>query len=230
MSPRSIRRYDGSEPAAVGHAVARAAAVGFDNACLPEVGRLLALLAATARQGVIGEAGTGCGVGLAWMAQAAPPTARLVSVERDGEFAARARDAFAADGRVSVIHGDAQQLLDYGPFDLLFWDGGEGSGKRGEAPIDPTTALTATGVLVIDDFADPAGWPPHDVDGQPDLALCHWLSHPDLLSTVIPVADGDPPFAVMLARRRPPAGRGYAPASTSTTSSKPSDRPSKTAK
>lgn len=212
MSPRSIRRYDGSEPAAVGRAVARAAEVGFDNACLPEVGRLLALLAATAREGVIGEAGTGCGVGLAWMAQAAPPTARLVSVERDEELAARARDAFAADGRVSVIHGDARQLLDYGPFDLLFWDGGEGSGKRGEAPIDPTTALTATGVLVIDDFAAPTSWPPHNVDDQPDSALCHWLSHPDLLSTVIPVADGDPPFAVMLARRHPPAQGGPRPA------------------
>lgn len=211
MSPGSICRYDGSEPAAVGRAVARAAAVGFDNACLPEVGRLLALLAATAREGVIGEAGTGCGVGLAWMAQAAPPTARLVSVERDGELAARARDAFAGDGRVSVIHGDARQLLDSGPFDLLFWDGGEGSGKRGEAPIDPTTALTATGVLVIADFADPAGWPPHDVDGQPDSALRHWLSHPDLLSTVIPVADGNPTFAVMLARRRPPARGGPRP-------------------
>jgi predicted O-methyltransferase YrrM len=43
----------------------------------PEQGRLLFALAARAQP--IGETGTGCGVGLAWLASGARPGTRLVS-------------------------------------------------------------------------------------------------------------------------------------------------------
>lgn len=55
--------------------------LGFEESCLPAQGRLLALLAAGVGDGTIGETGTGCGVGLARMAQAAHPAARLTSIE-----------------------------------------------------------------------------------------------------------------------------------------------------
>jgi predicted O-methyltransferase YrrM len=51
--------------------------------CLPQHGRLLQLLAGGIGVGTIGETGTGYGVGLAWMASAAHPDARLFSIERD---------------------------------------------------------------------------------------------------------------------------------------------------
>jgi hypothetical protein len=50
-------------PPLVDRAVSLARREGFGNSCRPEQGRLLFALAAGA--GVIGETGTGCGVGLA---------------------------------------------------------------------------------------------------------------------------------------------------------------------
>lgn len=49
--------------------------------------------------GVIGETGTRCGVGLAWLASAAGPGTRLVSVERRPARHAVARRVFAGDDR-----------------------------------------------------------------------------------------------------------------------------------
>ena len=45
-----------------------AARLAFAHSCTMETGRLLAVLAATARNGTIGEIGTGCGVAAAWIA------------------------------------------------------------------------------------------------------------------------------------------------------------------
>ena len=53
------------------------------SACLPGVGRFLAVLAAGCVDGSIGELGTGVGVGAAWMAGAMPDGCRLVTVEID---------------------------------------------------------------------------------------------------------------------------------------------------
>jgi predicted O-methyltransferase YrrM len=53
-------------PPLVERAVDLARREGFAHSCRPEHGRLLYALAAGA--GTIGETGTGCGVGLAWLA------------------------------------------------------------------------------------------------------------------------------------------------------------------
>ena len=45
--------------------------MGFESSCLPSHGRLLQVLAGGVGEGVIGETGTGAGVGLAWMASGA---------------------------------------------------------------------------------------------------------------------------------------------------------------
>ncbi len=54
-------------PSLVGQALARAEQLNFTHSCLPEVGRLLRVLSGNVRNGTIGEIGTGCGVGSAWM-------------------------------------------------------------------------------------------------------------------------------------------------------------------
>src|SRR5699024_5860020 len=69
-------------PDLVVEAVDLARRLGFPSSCRPEQGRLLHALAAGALKG-IGETGTGCGVGLAWMIAARRPGVSIVSVERD---------------------------------------------------------------------------------------------------------------------------------------------------
>ena len=60
-------------PPLVVRAVVLANELGFEYSCLPEQGRLLRVLAAGRAGGRIGETGTGCGVGLAWMVSGASP-------------------------------------------------------------------------------------------------------------------------------------------------------------
>lgn len=71
------------EPQLVSRALTVARRSRFDRSCTAEVGRLLAVLAGTVRGGTVGEIGTGCGVGAAWMASALAPGAALVTVELD---------------------------------------------------------------------------------------------------------------------------------------------------
>jgi predicted O-methyltransferase YrrM len=84
------------------------AAPGVASACLPGVGRFLAVLAAGCRGGRIGEAGTGVGVGAAWMASAMPAGCTLVTVESDE------RRLFSTDPRLvstEVVLPDLQNSL-----------------------------------------------------------------------------------------------------------------------
>lgn len=127
----------GEVPGLVGRAVAAAHEVGLPltrdgagpSCCLPDVGRFLAMLAAGCAGGVIGEMGTGVGVGAAWMAEAMPMDCRLVTVEVDPVRVAAARRVFADDVRVEVVHGDSfEELARRAPFELLFVDGGTTDG------------------------------------------------------------------------------------------------------
>jgi predicted O-methyltransferase YrrM len=171
-------------PPLVARAVSAARQAGFGNSCLPAHGRLLQLLAGGVGAGAIGETGTGCGVGLAWLASGARPGVRLVSVEQDGRRAGLARSVFADVPAVTVLHGDWRELQASGPFELLAMDGG-GQGKHaGDPALGPRAWLAPGGTLVLDDFTPVAGWPPMR-DGRPDTARLHWLQHPDLLATQI---------------------------------------------
>lgn len=181
----------------VRRAVDCATNVGFEMSCLPEQGRLLAILAAGRSGGVFGETGTGCGVGLAWMVSAASPTTTFVSMELDSDRAQAAAQVFAEDANVTIRHGDWSELLQYGAFDLLVLDGG-GNGKAGDACVEPSRWLTPTGMLVIDDFTPLASWPPR-FRGAVDEVRLHWLEHPDLLSTEVRTS---PNHAAILGLRR----------------------------
>ena len=131
------------------------------SACLPGVGRFLAVLAAGCAGGRIGELGTGAGIGAAWIASAMPADCTLVTVEIDAVLAGAARDLLAADSRAEVITGDALGVIPgRGPFDLLFAD----SGVRAPADFAALVSLLRIGGrIVMDDVtpepALPAGSP-----------------------------------------------------------------------
>jgi predicted O-methyltransferase YrrM len=110
-------------PPLVQRAQALAQGLGFALSSRPEVGRLLHTLAASVRDGRIGEMGTDTGVGAAWMASALGPGGTLVTVEADAERAAGAARLFADLPNVQVLHADLTALLTRGPFDLVFVDG-----------------------------------------------------------------------------------------------------------
>lgn len=170
-------------PDLVRAAVALAQQLDFDHSCAPEQGRLLSVLARGWAGGLIGETGTGCGVGLAWMTDATDSRTSLVSVELDEQRAAASADLFDHHDHVQVLQGDWTHLREHGPFDLLVLDGG-GKGKdlSVDAPLDPADGwLRIGGAVVLDDFT-PAGQPgalEHDAARQ------HWLEHPLLRSTEI---------------------------------------------
>ena len=99
-------------PPLVSAAVDLATKAGFDNSCAPEQGRLLSVLARGRTGGRVGETGTGCGVGLAWMVDATDPATTFVSIEVDEGRAAASAGLFASHPQVSVLHGDWTGLAD----------------------------------------------------------------------------------------------------------------------
>jgi predicted O-methyltransferase YrrM len=180
-------------PALVQRALALAKRQQFASSCTPEVGRLLATLAAHVHHGIIGEIGTGCGVGTAWLASALAPTTRLVTVERDTTRATASRELFAALENVTVLHGDWRQILPHGPFDLLFADT---PAKRDE-PEALLATLRLGGLVVLDDLTPEEHWPPSWC-GQPDPVRDFWLNDPRLRATELLTT---PTTAVIVATR-----------------------------
>ncbi|WP_242909008.1 O-methyltransferase [Actinomadura terrae] len=133
---------------------------GESSACLPGVGRFLAMLAAGCVGGRIVELGTGTGVGAAWIAGAMPSDCTLVTVEVDERLAGVARKLLAGDPRVEVVTGEAADVvLTRGPFDLVFSD----AGAHG---VDLVSLLRVGGRIVTDDLTPQAALPP----GSPLLA------------------------------------------------------------
>jgi predicted O-methyltransferase YrrM len=171
----------------------------FELSCHVRQGRLLSILAGGRPGGLIGETGTGCGVGLAWMLSSSDAGTQLVSVEADPDRAAAARRLFAEDARVTVICDDWEAIVAHGPFDLLVLDGGgAGKARADERRVDPRAVLRPGGTLVMDDWTPWEVWPPTE-DGEFDRSRLHWLEHPDLLATEIRLS---PTLSTIVATRR----------------------------
>ena len=153
---------------------------------LPEVQRLLSVLAAGRRAA---EVGTAFGEGAAAIAATA---ASLVTVELDPERAAAAWLRLGGFANVELLVGDWRELLPpRAPFELLFFDGG--GWKRDPATLAPPAVelLGPGGLLVCDDFT--AGW------RGPDPARDFLFGHAELVAAEVLVA---PPAAVIVAARR----------------------------
>jgi predicted O-methyltransferase YrrM len=118
---------------------------------IPAVRALLRVLAAGRD---VAELGTAFGEGAAAIAE----TARsVVTVERDPERAAVARERLAGLENVEALEGDAYDVLrGRGPFGLVFADGGAYDWERILELLEPG------GLLVKDDLT-----PGRSVDGDP---------------------------------------------------------------
>lgn len=207
MTADGTRLYDELDrrqvPPLVHEAVTLAERFDFPWSVHPATGRLLAVLTGGitgADGGVIGETGTGTGAGLAWMASTAPPGTRIVSVELDDERAAATAGLFEGRPGVTVLQGDANELAEHGPFDLLVLDAPPTPGPLHWRDLDPLVQLRPHGVLVKDDVRPMTSWPPVASDGSEDGLRVRWFEHPDLFTTEVTVAAG---CAVLIARRRP---------------------------
>lgn len=171
-------------PPLVARAAALAERFAFHNSSAIAYAPLLQTLAAQVREGVIGEMGTGVGVGTAWMALATSPDSRIVTIEADAPRARAAAELFADDPRVSVQHGDALDLAAHGPFDLVYCDAGPGKIDH----QDVTVAMTRPGgVILLDDLT------PTRTD------LDWWLRCPDVVTATVWVT---PQLGAILAVRR----------------------------
>jgi predicted O-methyltransferase YrrM len=167
---------------------------GFVTSSRLETGRLLAALAAS-RSGVLGECGTGCGVGAAWLASAAREGSSIITVELDNQLADAVSELFRDDPRVSVVTGDWRSLGAHGPFSLLFLDVSDA--KRSGAD-DVADLLEPGGVVVLDDFTPSSTWPPI-YDGRVDDVRTAWLTDPRFTTVEVMVTDDT---AVLIAARR----------------------------
>ncbi len=185
-------------PPLVAQAYAVAEQVGFaltrqeagpsrPSACLPGVGRFLAMVAAGCGGGVIAELGTGAGIGAAWMASAMPPDCTLITAEVDEDLAAAAGGVLASDGRVRVLVGDAAVVLArHAPFDLIFAD----SGVRDEAAFAALCAmLRPGGRIVVDDVTPVLALPAGSPLRQTDLKRSLFAGRADLFWTEIVLPD-----------------------------------------
>ncbi len=150
------------------------------GASLPEVRRLLAVLAAGRHAA---ELGTAFGDGAAAIASTA---ASLVTVENDEERAARARERLAGLENVDLHVGDWRDVLPaLAPFDLVFLD-------SGDARTDPAVAaLVAPGGIVVKDDLTPR-------PARSDPVREFWTALPDFVTTEVLAT---PTSAVLLAAR-----------------------------
>jgi predicted O-methyltransferase YrrM len=119
------------------------------------------------------EMGTAYGDGAAAIASTA---ASLVTVERDPDRIAGARERLAGLENVELLEGDWRDLLPRrGPFELLFLDSGD---WKDEPYRQQALDLVAPGGLLIKDDMTP-GFP------GPDSLREWFFGHPDLIATEI---------------------------------------------
>ena len=174
-----------------------------------ETGRLLAVLC-RALDPVVLEVGTAIGYSTLHMAEQLE-RGRVVTLERDPERAAQARDYLERGGvtdRVEIVEGDALDTLAGldGPFDLLFVDASKGEYARyielAEAKLSERALMVVDNLLMSGEVALPEGaetrW------NQDSLASARRLNSDllgsdDWLACVLPVGDG---IGVAAKRRR----------------------------
>jgi predicted O-methyltransferase YrrM len=188
-----LERY----PDLVVNAVRASRVLGYDRACIPEVGMLLQVLVSSRTAVRVCETGTACGVGAAWIASALDSSSSLVTVELDAERAAVAARVLSGRPNVRTLAGDWSQLKAHGPFDLLFIDGGPDKSEWREI-----AALTTPRALIMfDDLTPPHAWSDEQrlLYANGDSVRDTWRRHSDFAVTEVMVTER---ASVLLVSRR----------------------------
>jgi predicted O-methyltransferase YrrM len=176
-------------PQLVHRAEALATEMRFERSSIPEVGRLLAALAASRPRGRLAEIGTGTGFGSAWIASALGAEASFVTVEVDDERAIACAALFADHPQVRVLHGDWHEVLPpEAPFDLLFFDGGgwkRSPPQQMRAESGRALELVAPGGVVVMDNLTPEHLWPADGPTWPEALRQFWLGSDALAATEV---------------------------------------------
>jgi predicted O-methyltransferase YrrM len=124
-----------------------------------KTGSLLRTLSASKPTGHFLDIGTGTGLSLAWIAEGANETSRIISIDINAEFQQVAIDTFAEDQRISIVCADGNEWLtfyDGEQFDLIFADAMPGKFDM----LDQTLALVKVGgFYLIDDLLPQPNWP-----------------------------------------------------------------------
>jgi predicted O-methyltransferase YrrM len=176
-------------PPLVAAATARARQVGFPMSCHPDVGRLLAVLAAHLPEGGrVLELGTGTGVGTAWIVSGLRrrTDVTVTSVEKDPGTAAAAAGGYWPPF-VSLRCDDALDVLaEGGVFDLIFADA---PGGKWEGLDRSIAALRPRGLLIVDDMTPEPYWTDSHRAAQ-DKVRQALMSAPGLTSAELAVGSG----------------------------------------
>ena len=123
-----------------------------------DTGALLRVLAASKPAGRLLELGTGCGLGTCWLLDGMTNDASLISIDTDDRYQSVARDELGADGRLSLVLGDAGGYLDTAKtsFDLIYADAWPGKYSHRQRALD---LLSRGGIYVVDDMLPQPNWP-----------------------------------------------------------------------
>ena len=151
---------------------------GPPSACIPQVGKLLQVLASGKPNGRVGEQGTGAGVGTAWLASGLRNGAHLISVEINPALATVVAELFKNYPNVEIETGDWHKVMGPNqPYDLLFVD----AMPRGEL-LDSSNwnaivdLIKIGGQIVMDDLTPVELWPPEwddIVDAKREFAFAN---------------------------------------------------------
>lgn len=165
-----------------------------------ETGRLLAVLCRVLDPVVL-EVGTAIGYSTLHMAEQLQ-NGRVVTLERDPERAAQARDYLERGGvaeRVELVEGDALETLPAleGPFDLLFVDASKGEYARyielAEPKLSERALMVVDNLLMSGEVALPEDaetrWNPDSLASARRLNA-ELVNSDEWLACVLPVGDG----------------------------------------
>lgn len=135
------------------------AAAGFTMASEPQVGALLATLAASKPGGRFLELGTGTGHGTAWILSGMDEASHLDTVDTDEAVVAIARRHLHGDPRVMFHAVDGEDFVENclpGWYDFIYADAWPGKFTH----LDEALALLRVGGLyIVDDLLPQPGWP-----------------------------------------------------------------------
>jgi predicted O-methyltransferase YrrM len=166
-----------------------------------ETGRFLAALARALDPAQVLEVGTAIGYSTLHIAEALP-TGKVVTIERDPERAAQARDFLGRAGvadKVEIVEADAMQAIAElpGPFDLIFLDASKDQYadylRLAEPKAADRAALVVDNLLMSGDVAleddSKATWRPQSLAAARAFNQ-ELISSERWLGAVLPIGDG----------------------------------------